>query len=123
MIRSFAFFFVLLQKSSNLIDRLLITRLYGSKAKHRCSHRLMETNDGIRIGKVVYSDDLSTVLSANKDIMSFEIIRGVRCIGCRAFSGCRKLRVVRIPETVIRIEDYAFQDCSAIQDIYLPYYI
>ena len=83
----------------------------------------METNDGIRIGKVVYSDDLSTVLSADKDITSFEIIRGVRCIGSRAFSGCRKLRVVRIPETVIRIEDYAFQDCTAIQELYMPYYI
>ena len=83
----------------------------------------METNDGIRIGKVVYSDDLSTVLSADKDITSFEIIRGVRCIGSRAFSGCRKLRVVRIPETVIRIEDYAFRDCTAIQEMYLPYYI
>lgn len=83
----------------------------------------METNDGIRIGKIVYSDDLSTVLSADRDITSFEIIRGVRCIGCHAFSGCRKLRVVRIPETVFRIEDYAFRDCTEIEELYLPYYI
>ena len=31
--------------------------------------------------------------------------------------------MVRIPETVIRIEDYAFRDCTAIQEMYLPYYI
>lgn len=83
----------------------------------------MEIGEGITIGNITYSDDLATVLSADKDITSFELIRGVRVIGTNAFAGCRNLRVVRIPETVIRIEDYAFRDCTYIRDLYLPFYI
>ena len=85
---------------------------------------IMENLNAIRIGDFAYSDDLATVLWADKDITSLDgMERGVRCIGEGAFSGCEKLRVVRIPETVIRIEDFAFRDCTNIQELHLPYYM
>lgn len=84
----------------------------------------MENLNAIRIGDFAYSDDLATVLWADKDITSLDgMERGVRCIGEGAFSGCAKLRVVRIPETVIMIEDFAFRDCTNIQELHLPYYM
>ena len=84
----------------------------------------MENLNAIRIGAFAYSDDLATVLWADKDITSLDgMERGVRCIGEGAFSGCEKLRVVRIPETVIMIEDFAFRDCTNIQELHLPYYM
>ena len=85
---------------------------------------IMENLNAIRIGDFAYSDDLATVLWADNDITSLDgMERGVRCIGEGAFSGCEKLRVVRIPETVIRIEDFAFRDCTNIQELHLPYYM
>lgn len=77
----------------------------------------------ITIDGVTYSVDMATVLSADKGITSFQLIRGVRRIGEYAFAGCQNLRVVRIPETVIRIEDFAFRDCFALHEVHLPYYM
>lgn len=77
--------------------------------------------DMITIGGFTYSDDMATVLAADTNISSLEEMeRGVRYIGKGAFTGCENLRVVRIPETVIRIEDFAFRDCPNIHELYLP---
>ena len=60
--------------------------------------------DSITINGITYSADMATVLSADKDITSFQLTRGVRYIGEYAFAGCQKLRIVHMPEMVIRIE-------------------
>lgn len=79
--------------------------------------------DTITIDGITYSADMATVLSADKDIASFQLIRGVRYIGEYAFAGCQNLRIVHIPETVIRIEDFAFRDCFGLKEVHLPYYM
>ena len=79
--------------------------------------------EGITINGITYSDDMATVLAADRNIPSFDLIRGVRYIGRYAFADCKNLKVVRIPETVIRIEDYAFLNCTSIQELQLPYYM
>lgn len=79
--------------------------------------------DTITIGDITYSADMATVLSADKSITSFQLERGVRYIGENAFAGCPNLCVVRIPKTVIRIEDFAFKDCQNLREVHLPYYI
>ena len=79
--------------------------------------------EGITINSITYSDDMATVLAADSNIPSFDLIRGVRYIGRYAFADCKNLKVVRIPETVIRIEDYAFLNCTSIQELQLPYYM
>ncbi|MBR6189244.1 MAG: leucine-rich repeat protein [Prevotella sp.] len=79
-------------------------------------------SDTITINGFTYSADMATVLSVDKGVSSLnEMQRGVRYIGVGAFKGCENLRIVRIPETVIRIEDFAFRDCSNIQEVHLPY--
>lgn len=86
----------------------------------------MRTNfsisDTITINGFTYSADMATVLSVDKGILSLnEMQRGVRYIGEGAFAGCENQRIVRIPDTVISIEDFAFRDCPNIQEVYLPY--
>lgn len=51
------------------------------------------------------------------------MLRGVRYIGEKAFSGCTNLRVVRLPETVIRIDDFAFCDCENLIEVHFPFYV
>ena len=77
----------------------------------------------VTIDGITYSADMATVLSADKGITTFQLIRGVRYIGECAFAGCKNLRVVHIPETVIRIEDCAFRDCPGLREVHFPYYI
>lgn len=80
--------------------------------------------EGITINGFIYSTDLKTVLAADIEITSLSSMeRGINTIGRCAFSGCRNLKVVRIPETVVRIEDFAFMDCVNIQELHLPRYI
>ena len=77
--------------------------------------------DTISINGFTYSADMATVVSVDKDVFSLNgMERGVRYIGKWAFSGCENLRIVHIPETVIRIEDFAFRDCPNIQELHLP---
>lgn len=80
-------------------------------------------NDTVTIGGITYSADMATVLSADQSVTSFQLERGVRYIGEYAFVNCQNLRVVRIPETVIRIEDFAFRDCKNLREVHLPYYM
>lgn len=84
------------------------------------SHR---NNDTIVIGGITYSADMATVLSADQNIASFQLERGVRYIGENAFANCQNLHIVHIPETVIRIEDFAFRDCRNLREVHLPYYM
>jgi len=77
----------------------------------------------VTIGGITYSADMATVLSADLDITTFHLERGVRYIGENAFANCHNLRVVRIPKTVIRIEDFAFRDCQNLCEVHLPYYM
>lgn len=79
--------------------------------------------EGITIQGITYSDDMATVLAADRDIPSFDLIRGVRNIGSHAFADCKNLKVIHIPETVIRIEDFAFLNCTSIRELQLPYYM
>ena len=67
----------------------------------------------IVVGDIVYSSDLKTVISSKKDITYLNLVRGVRCIGRYAFADCKDLTIVRIPETVIFIDDFAFQNCTS----------
>ena len=75
--------------------------------------------DFITINGFTYSPDLTTVIAVEKDITSLDgMQRGVCYIGKMAFAGCSNLRVVRLPETVIGIDDFAFCDCENLIDVH-----
>ncbi len=78
---------------------------------------ILHIEESITIDGITYSADMATVLSADKDIASFQLISGVRYIGEYAFAGCQNLRIVHIPETVVRIEDFAFRDCFGLKEV------
>lgn len=79
--------------------------------------------NSVTIDGITYSADMATILSADKDIKYFQLIRGVRYIGEYAVAGCQNLRVIHIPETVIRIEDFAFRDCHCLKEVHFPHYM
>lgn len=69
---------------------------------------------------VLYTKDMKKlVLCPRHHIKPVDIPFGVEDIGENAFSGS-KVTAVRIPSTVMRICDYAFQDCSFLREIELP---
>lgn len=79
-------------------------------------------SNAITIDGFTYSKDMATVLMVDKSIATLDKMqRGVRYIGKGAFAGCKNLRIVHLPETVIWIEDFAFCDCCNIQELYLHY--
>lgn len=80
--------------------------------------------DFITINGFTYSPDLTTVIAVEKNITSLDgMQRGVCYIGKMAFAGCSNLRVVRLPETVIGIDDFAFCDCDNLIDVHFPFNI
>jgi len=80
--------------------------------------------DIITINGFTYSPDLTTVITVEKNITSLDgMLRGVCYIGKMAFAGCSNLRVVRLLETVIGIDDFAFCDCNNLIDVHFPFNI
>jgi len=80
--------------------------------------------DIITINGFTYSPDLTTVIAVEKNITSLDWMqRGVCYIGKMAFAGCSNLREVRLPETVLGIDDFAFCDCDNLIDVHFPFNI
>ena len=58
---------------------------------------------------------------ANTDIISLKLSANLRYIDAHAFSGCRHLKKVDIPEHVISISNRAFSQCTNLNSIDLNY--
>lgn len=69
---------------------------------------------------ILYSLDKTCLLSCPADSRSAAIAHSVRIIGKGAFSGCRSLTSLTIPDSVISIEPYAFSGCTGITDLIIP---
>lgn len=50
----------------------------------------------------------------------YRISEGVSAIGAFAFSGCRKLKRINVPDSVTSIGDYAFSHCISLTSINIP---
>lgn len=62
---------------------------------------------------------VSVYLKGNETITSIKISEGVVVISEDGFNGCKNLRYVSLPSTIIRIDEQAFCDCP-IESINLP---
>lgn len=60
---------------------------------------------------------LPQVVDKTIDIITAEDLKGATKIGKRAFSGCRGLTSITIPDSATSIEEAAFQDCSGLTSV------
>ena len=78
------------------------------------------------VGTALLKNQSSTVKYADKWVIDSDNVQNVilkddtRGIAGRAFSGCTKLKSIKIPEGAIRISIYAFYNCSSLTDITIP---
>ena len=70
---------------------------------------------------ILFNKDKSEIISfRNQKIESYIIFSNVKRIGDIAFSGCRSLSNIIIPDSVTSIGDGAFYGCSSLTNIVLP---
>lgn len=70
---------------------------------------------------VKYSKDWKRLLKAPSELKGeYSIIKGVKVIGNSAFSGCRSLISINIPNSVTNIGDWAFENCRSLTNINIP---
>ena len=71
---------------------------------------------------VVYDKKKTTLYLCpeGKSSNCYNIPKGVKTIGNSAFLGCKKIKGVKIPDTVTIIEGSAFSDCTALKSVTIP---
>lgn len=71
------------------------------------------------IDGALYSQDMTKLISAPKDVASFVIPDSVTCIGGGAFAKTQIESIV-IPKSVTTIGNGAFSDCCGLKDVVIP---
>ena len=69
---------------------------------------------------VLYTKDWKKLIRAPQQLTSYTIKEGTKVIGDRAFSECRSLKSINIPNSVTSIGDDAFYECSKLKSINIP---
>lgn len=68
-----------------------------------------------------YSKDGRKLLKAPRELREgYSVKEGTRIICNKAFSDCRSLSNIVIPDSVTDIGDYAFEYCSSLSNIVIP---
>ena len=69
---------------------------------------------------VLYSPDGLRLIKANYNIETYEIKDGTKVICDKAFSLCKSLTSIQLPESLTSIGDRAFFRCESFKSIHLP---
>ena len=49
-----------------------------------------------------------------------ELAEGIQRVGFAAWQGCQQLQIVKLPSSVLSLEDEAFQGCYALREVVAP---
>lgn len=80
-------------------------------------HPLLATIDGVLFGK---NEKLLIWYPESRLKPAYSIPSGIHVIGESAFSGCKNLTEIIIPDSVVKIEANAFNGCSNLSHITIP---
>ncbi|MBP1536298.1 MAG: leucine-rich repeat protein [Ruminococcus sp.] len=69
---------------------------------------------------VVYTNNKTATYACPNGKTSVSLSGGVKTIGNRSFSGCKKLKALVIPSGVESVGAYAFDRCSSVKSVALP---
>ena len=70
-----------------------------------------ESSNYIIVNGSLYSSDRKTLVACLSNDSIFDVMEGTTCIGKYAFSHCSKLLNIKLPSSLERIEEYAFEKC------------
>ena len=69
---------------------------------------------------VIYSPDGKRLLDTNREITDYSVKPGCKVICDLAFSFCKVLQSISLPDSLTSIGDSAFSSCISLQSISLP---
>lgn len=92
-------------------DKILKDMSYGSKLKAKMS--LMGVTD-------IEIDENYMARAKNENIEKAILGKGILGIAEGGFSGCHKLREVKLPNTLVRLGDMSFVSCISLEEIVIP---
>ncbi len=101
--------------SVTCIDVNAIPKSCGLKICISDHHPVFKFENGI-----LYDTLKKSVLYCSADTEDVIFPVGVACIGSCAFSKCKRLKKITVPDTVVTIEREAFKNCSALEAVSLP---
>ena len=91
-----------------------VTRI-GKDAFRNCRRlRAVHFSDDSRLTHI----DLGAFAHCS-NVASLQLPPRLQCIGREAFHGCGALNDLRLPDSVLRIEDLAFRDCTGITNLHI----
>ena len=97
-----------------------ITRINGENVFSNCPNlQYAETDNGMYLGNS-RNTYLVLVKTTSTDITDFEVSGWCKIISGRALYQCSSLKSVSIPESVVSIEEKAFEYCSNLTSVTLP---
>lgn len=73
--------------------------------------------NGIKVKRIAGGENLDGVFLGASNLKTVTISKGIEEIGSRAFLWCKALTDVKIPSSVKRIENSAFEDCDALKNV------
>lgn len=90
---------------------LVVNGFRGNKTQTVIFQNRREGQPVIEIGEGLFAGD---------DIEGAILTDGIKYIGKKAFSNCRKLHQIVLPESMLDIGDEAFENCESMKSITLP---
>jgi len=82
----------------------------------------LDSSDNYHFGYIFYGGDAKKYVPDNRAYVPYTLttveITGGTVIGKYAFSGCESIVTVKLPATLVTVEEYAFEECTSLNEVY-----